>query len=375
MAIAKRNSCIGVKDGKRCRRWKELNENGFCEKCNPAPLDESEDDRCGMCPEAGNSTGETESELELEMVQCNLCEDWFHSACIGSKDYNDFIGREEPVGTDHSKGGLAVHLWFCGVCYSEYTDLLKTLKSSFKKSVAFAPEDINHRQVNTNDVDTRDGFGGRGKKQVGRDKESSSNQNATLDRNNFVDGGNLYKPLDSVVCKYYRRGICRHGSGGKTFWNNLTCQFFHPKKCPRYTKFGRHPVKGCNNRGCKLLHPLLCHNSVMDGKCYNPNCSYQHLQGTDRVQRDWNMNASSQNYHGNSTNFFNSRNEVVSRNETFNRLQKVPVVTQNVKGQHHFTQEQDGYRNYKGSFGFNNRRLIPQDDFVYNKGDFPPNIY
>ena len=228
MAISKRKSCNGMKDGKKCRKWKELNENGFCEKCAPASLVEDDDDRCGMCPTNGensttksgeNSTTKSDDDVEPEMIQCNLCEDWFHSSCVGSKDYYEFIGRDEPAGTDHSKGGLAVHLWFCGGCYTKYTDMLNTLKASFRKSIALpfgnkiqsvtdcpsAVEAVITNTVASNKVPT----------EVKAKVPYTSSDRATLkqkvmEREAAVNSEESNKASNSI-CKYYYHGRCRHG--------------------------------------------------------------------------------------------------------------------------------------------------------------------
>lgn len=86
-----------------------------------------------------------------------------------------------------------------------------------------------------------------------------------------------------VVCKYYRRGTCRHGQSGKTLWNGGACNFRHPRKCIRFCKFGDHPVQGCTKRACPLLHPVICSSSYNNGMCSNINCSFQHLFGTGRT--------------------------------------------------------------------------------------------
>ena len=85
------------------------------------------------------------------------------------------------------------------------------------------------------------------------------------------------------VCKYYRRGTCRHGQSGKTLWNGGACNFRHPRKCMRFCKFGDHPVQGCTKRVCPLLHPVICSSSYNNGMCSNINCSFQHLFGTVRT--------------------------------------------------------------------------------------------
>ena len=87
------------------------------------------------------------------------------------------------------------------------------------------------------------------------------------------------------VCKYYRKGICRHGQSGNTAWNGMSCKFFHPRKCNKFCKYGYHPVLGCNDRYCTFMHPVLCQNSIDEQRCMFPNCSFQHLHGTVRPDR------------------------------------------------------------------------------------------
>ena len=60
--------------------------------------------------------------------------------------------------------------------------------------------------------------------------------NSTVVQNNTNNVSR--QPVNIEICKYYRRGDCRHGQRGKTLWNGRTCNFRHPRKCMRFCKFG-----------------------------------------------------------------------------------------------------------------------------------------
>lgn len=262
-------------NGNKCRKWKHLDANGYCEKCSTNTendKEEEEDDVCGMCPLSSSQKKapghDVESSDTTMMIQCDFCAEWFHAACTGSKDYVDFISREEPSGTSHSNGCLAVHLWFCSNCHKKEEAILKSLKNSIK-NVALsskAAEDV----VTTS-------------KDTGRSLPSS---NIALVKDNVeaeVQSSKVtFTKSSTPICRFYRKGFCRHGSSGSTLWENQTCKFRHPKKCFRYCKFGNDPVKGCLNKDCSYLHPMLCRKSTRFGQCFNENCTYQHLSGTVR---------------------------------------------------------------------------------------------
>ena len=78
MAIS-RKLCKGEPNGKKCRRWEDVNSEGYCPKCRNDPLmtrktfDDLED-RCGMCPQQPKNVdvdSETNSEPDI-VIQCDL---------------------------------------------------------------------------------------------------------------------------------------------------------------------------------------------------------------------------------------------------------------------------------------------------------------
>ena len=60
----------------------------------------------------------------------------------------------------------------------------------------------------------------------------------------------------------------------------------HPDKCIKYCRFGFDQSKGGCSGNCSLLHPTLCRNSLEYKQCYCENCTFAHLSGTERSQKD-----------------------------------------------------------------------------------------
>ena len=88
------------------------------------------------------------------------------------------------------------------------------------------------------------------------------------------------------VCEDYKRSNCRHGRDGQTEVNGEQCQNLHPKKSFRWCKSGKNEKRGCTDgEDCPYYHPVICRNSIRYRKCLKPECSYAHLQNTERYSR------------------------------------------------------------------------------------------
>ena len=88
---------------------------------------------------------------------------------------------------------------------------------------------------------------------------------------------NQDKTKSQTICKYYKRGVCV-GARGST-----KCEFAHPKACKWYLMYG---PGGCQRGGkCRFLHPKLCRDSLNAYKCYNLECKFYHLKGTERYEK------------------------------------------------------------------------------------------
>ena len=254
-------------------------------------------------------------------VQCDLCEEWFHAAFAGSKDFIDFIGRDEPAGPGHNNGGLAVHLWFCSNCVTMKSILTGQIKEVLKLNLRRQPP----LKKDSGENATEETVG------------LSAPTHATA---TFADVHTTPPVCDEVTkrvtCKYYEKGICRHGQNGKKLWNGQTCGFLHPKKCIRFCKYGFDPYRGCTRKDCRLFHPILCNNSVEYGKCYKSNCTFQHLHDTDRNVQGYNYSA---NKTSNSNSAYNRRgNRFFSRRGEFSD-ERNPVNIQKIEPFSYKTEE------------------------------------
>ena len=76
------------------------------------------------------------------------------------------------------------------------------------------------------------------------------------------------------ICKYYRRGICRHGLSGNKEVEGKICTRIHPKVCAKFFKHGFHKIRGCNGKasGCQEFHPSICLD-LLKGECIGRECT------------------------------------------------------------------------------------------------------
>ena len=80
-----------------------------------------------------------------------------------------------------------------------------------------------------------------------------------------------------LVCKYYKKGRCKHGLKGRN------CNFLHPKACPKLMKFGNKGPNGCKQGvNCPNFHPRMCATSLRYGECLVDSCTFTHIKGTKR---------------------------------------------------------------------------------------------
>lgn len=80
-----------------------------------------------------------------------------------------------------------------------------------------------------------------------------------------------------LVCRYFRRGTCKHGLRG------ADCRYKHPQMCRKFTQHGTRQPNGCNlGKRCKQFHPLMCLDSLKTSECFNEKCSFNHIKGTRR---------------------------------------------------------------------------------------------
>ena len=101
-------------------------------------------------------------------------------------------------------------------------------------------------------------------------QDTGNKSEASLMKNRFQKGTEL-------VCKYYKKGRCKHGLKGKN------CNFSHPKACPKLMKFGNKGPNGCKQGvNCPDFHPRMCASSLRYGECFVDSCTFTHIKGTKR---------------------------------------------------------------------------------------------
>lgn len=163
---------------------------------------------------------------------------------------------------------------------------------------------------------------------------SSSNKNIGKADISTKQANDKISNTTEKICNYYRMGICRHGASGKKLVNNRECIYRHPLKCKNYCRYGQ---EGCDG-SCGHLHPILCRDSLNFRQCNNANCTFAHLQGT---QRYYDKPHNYDDNRASTRKFRNSRNFNISN-----------------------TSRQLAEKYYPN--------LSNKKDFLYDQNDFPP---
>ena len=88
------------------------------------------------------------------------------------------------------------------------------------------------------------------------------------------------KKSNIPICRFYEKRICKHGSNG------ANCNYSHPKQCQKFIKYGFKDRRGCNlKEKCTNYHPKLCRFAIKNNACYKQDCTYLHIQGTQRGKK------------------------------------------------------------------------------------------
>ena len=205
----------------KCRRWKNLDENGVCPiHTSVNPIEDQNQEVCTKCSIVVNDVDPA--------ISCDSCDKWCHLDCT---DVNEDLYKLIDPNEGDPPMGIK---WFCECCLSDIIKLLKTLKNN------------------------------------------KNAQTQTAVKCTQFDG------VKVPICENYRHGTCVHGLSGKKIVAGNSCLFKHPKKCVKYCQFGNNPNLGCTNTECRFLHPILCRNSTRQNYCDKENCTYVHLKGTQR---------------------------------------------------------------------------------------------
>jgi hypothetical protein len=165
-------------------------------------------------------------------------------------------------------------VWLCKGCTDELNPIVPRKSKSRHNSVSFQDDS------NTN---------------LSQDLTSSS---PTLEngKNELLHKLNNHESdSKSDICDKYKVGKCPHGYKGTKLVDNKPCPKSHPPKCNKFLRFGSKGAKGCKKgRDCKYFHPILCKFSLKSRTCFDPECSFPHLKGTQRDPEKQRKRANSQ---------------------------------------------------------------------------------
>ena len=127
-----------------------------------------------------------------------------------------------------------------------------------------------------------------------RTEASTDNNNAqTYTNHNHVRPSQGSSAPERPICKFYKQGRCRHGISGR---KDGTCDYAHPKPCPKLLSNGTNSRRGCNKgSSCSLFHPQMCYRSLKDRICVRSDCKFMHVKGTKRSEPQ-EVNEPSANY-------------------------------------------------------------------------------
>lgn len=281
---------------------------------NTSANDEAADVNCSVCEHAINDSKEAS-------VECAKCKEWAHVKCAMEDEiFNMLLKINKAKGAAKLvSSGIVTYLCECCLKILQPTTKLDIKSSSTQANLpqTSSPASIECTKIINNEI-----------------AESRTTE--------------VEQQQPKPFCYYYKQGRCRHGKTGKKVVNGQVCSYLHPQKCLKYCRFGRDKGKGCDG-SCGFFHPTVCRNSLRHRKCLLPDCTFVHLQGTERHERNF-------------------------PNQYFEHK---PDLYHDVR--YHQNSNKQGYKSYinRGypSFSTERRELPttrPRDDFKYQSEDFPP---
>lgn len=222
-------------------------------------------------------------------IQCYLCKGWSHMKCSVNKEVFDLLAKISKKDSTKKRSMVTDGMvsYICGGCQVSI-------------QLMFNPSDV--RTTKNQDCNVTKRVANKKKisifTQTVLEKTSSEVKHCAtqvqltatppyetaVKINNPTFDDNYRQHTNNSICYNYRKGKCRHGQSGNKLVYGQKCNFLHPQKCLKYCRFGHDKRQGCNGP-CDLLHPILCRNSVKYNKCLNENCTFAHLSGTERYER------------------------------------------------------------------------------------------
>ena len=200
------------------------------------------------------------------VLTCYKCFQGSHNCETLKETYAPLAKLQLPTGL----------VWLCKGCTEELNPIVPRRSKSRHNSVSFQNDSKTDQSDNTN----------------------SSSSNLHINEEELLQKlGKIAKEKDKKadICDKYRVGKCPHGNKGTRLVDDKPCAKSHPRKCFKYLRFGSKGAKSCKKgRDCQYFHPKLCSSSLKDKTCFNRECSFPHLKGTQRYPDKQRKRADSQ---------------------------------------------------------------------------------
>ena len=195
------------------------------------------------------------------------------------------------------------------------------------------------------------------------DPRRSTNQ-APTDGSNSREGNQETRERKiDIVCRFYDKGNCLHGITGDT------CRYLHTELCRKFTRHGTRQPRGCKlGARCKYFHPTMCLSSLRRGQCFHDQCSYRHVEGTQRIRpSDTSTNQSTPpSQHSHNQNLSSQHH----RNESYPTNTMQQQRTQHQGNQH--PHQHSPHSEQINSINQHQDRYIPQERNFYQHGNHHP---
>ena len=211
-------------------------------------------------------------------ICCGICQGWFHTSCVSLiQETADIIKNDKCRNI----------IWKCDSCTFDQPSVGTLLNKilSIEKFVTTKFEDLLTKFETFSQKLNDDNQQSNPPAPV-QENPSPENNNPTIVNSDIPNNDTNIIPNDqfipAIICSYYKKGICRHGSTGKKIIDGHECKFSHPRKCLKFCRYGSNSDRGGCSGPCSLLHPTLCKSSQIHRTCFSTTCTLAHLSGTKR---------------------------------------------------------------------------------------------
>ena len=233
-------------------------------------------DDCGVCKNRYSIKLE-----ECPLLECALCGQGVHRECwtkllplgpnVSNCTYDNNIVMSEYVNPFKLPG---IH-YICAACEEKTIPRVEGKQQTSNKTDGPQPPKVNLLEEGSRNNESTDETDILDPEPASNVERNSRIGQPILPIHGDATGGSSEK--SASICRYFRRGTCRHGLRG------TECKFSHPKMCRKYLQHGTRQPTGCNlGKRCKFFHPLMCMDSLRKSECYNDDCTYHHVKGTRR---------------------------------------------------------------------------------------------